>query len=57
MYVDWGVKNLAEAQKACAPYEEYAQCHACGWLGCVGDFAGHVRAKHPEPAPMLTYWR
>ena len=39
---------MAEVEKAYAPYDEYAQCHQCGWFGSVGEFAGHVRARHPQ---------
>ena len=59
MFIDRDSTCMAEILQACAPYEEYAQCGTCGWLGCVGDFAGHVQAKHPKPdaSSALIYRR
>ena len=48
MHIDRDSTTMAEVEKACAPYDEYAQCHQCGWFGSVGEFAGHVRARHPQ---------
>ena len=49
MYVDRDSTTIAEIERACVPYDVYAQCGTCGWFGSVGEFAGHVRAKHPRP--------
>ena len=57
MYIDRDSTTMAEVQQACAAYDEYAQCHACGWFGCVVDFAGHVRAKHPQPDASMRIYR
>ena len=48
MHIDRDSTTMAKVEKAYAPYDEYAQCHQCGWFGRVGEFAGHVRARHPQ---------
>ena len=48
MFIDRDSTCMAEILEACAPYDVYAQCGTCGWFGSVGEFAGHVRAKHPR---------
>ena len=42
MFIERDSTNMVETQKACARYDEYAQCHACGWFGCVADFPGQA---------------
>ena len=48
VHIDRDSTTMAKVEKAYAPYDEYAQCHQCGWFGSVGEFAGHVRARHPQ---------
>ena len=57
MRVDRDVTTMAETKRACIGYDEYAQCHACGWAGVVADFAGHVQAKHPQPDVAKRIYR
>ena len=56
-FIDRDIPSIAQVQQACDPYEEYAQCGTCGWLGCVADFAGHVQAKHPNPDVSKLIYR
>ena len=48
MHIDLDSTTMAKVEKAYPPYDEYAQCHRCGWFGSVGEFAGQVRARHPQ---------
>ena len=60
MYVEYNdrdIPSMAQVQQACAAYEEYARCGTCGWLGCVGDFAGHVQTKHLQPDVAMRIYR
>ena len=57
MYVDRDSTTMAEVEKARAPYDEYAQWHARDWIGCVAEFARHVRAKRPQPDVSMRIYR
>ena len=57
MYIDRDSITMAEVQQACAPYDEYAQCGACRWTGCVGDLQAHRQAKHPQSGVSMQIYR
>ena len=57
MRISPDLANLAEVKRATLLYDSYAQCPACCWTGCAGDFHQHRHAKHPKLAgvTMILY--